>query len=299
MLDTQNSLIPERQMRLLSLASEIEMDRDAGYRGHYASRIMAQLSLPYRNPGGLPEWSRRNNALTLTITPGSINTKNGREKAYPYGVIPRYLLTWMTTEAVRTQSRQLHMGTSLSSFLATLGLNSSGASGRRVMDQLNRLAVASLNVEDIRKQGDRWNIQGANFHIASRYDLWFSSDQPNTQDQLLDSTITLSEEFYRDAITAPVKLRPEVLRALSGSPMRLDLYTWLSYRLRRLQKASTVTWAQLEDQFGADYAQRRQFKAKFLQHLRAVQIFFPDNALKVLPGGVRLNRTLSEKQLPN
>lgn len=298
MIEAQNALIPERQMRMLALASEVEMNRDAGFNGHYASRIMAQLSLPYRDPGDIPEWSRRNNALTLTITPGTINTRHGRQKAYPYGVIPRYLLTWMTTEAVRTQSRQLQMGSSLSSFLATLGMNSSGASGKRVLDQLNRLAVASLNVEDIREKGNRWNIQGANFHIASRYDLWFSAEQPQNQEQLLDSTITLSEDFYRDAITAPVKLRPEVLRALSGSSMRLDLYTWLTYRLRRLQRPSTITWAQLAEQFGSEYAHRRQFKAKLLQHLRAVQIFFPENAFKVLPGGIRLNRTLNDHQLP-
>lgn len=72
--------------------------------------------------------------------------------------------------------------------------------------------------------------------------------------------------------------------------MRLDLYVWLSYRLRNLSKPTTVTWSQLEAQFGSEYKHQRQFKAKFLAHLREVQIFFPYNAVAAQVQGLRLNR---------
>lgn len=288
MTTSPQPLIQRRQLQLIDLASELEGEK---FHGHFASRIMAQLSLPYKDPKGATEWVRRNNALTLTLTPGLVTSPDGsRNRAYPYGVIPRYLMTWMTTEVVRTRSRQISLGDSLTQFLGSLGMNGSGASGRRVLDQLHRLAVASINIEDARDVGTRWAITGENFHIASRYDLWFSTKEIPGQDQLLGSTITLSEQFYEEALKSPVMLHPQILRALSGSAMRLDLYVWLAYRLRNLQKPTTVTWSQLEAQFGSEYKHQRQFRAKFLSHWREVQIFFPQNTTAALPSGLRLNR---------
>lgn len=40
----------------------------------------------------------------------------------PYGTVPRLLLAWMTTEAVKTQSRELELGDSLSGFMRELDL---------------------------------------------------------------------------------------------------------------------------------------------------------------------------------
>ena len=42
------------------------------------------------------------------------------------GAKPRLLLAWVSTEAVRTQSRELVLGKSLSEFMRTLGIYNSG-----------------------------------------------------------------------------------------------------------------------------------------------------------------------------
>jgi hypothetical protein len=44
----------------------------------------------------------------------------------PYGSIPRLLLAWVTTEAVKTKSRELELGDSMSAFMAELGLKPTG-----------------------------------------------------------------------------------------------------------------------------------------------------------------------------
>ena len=44
----------------------------------------------------------------------------------PYGSIPRLLLAWLTTEAVRTKERRLVLGNTLRAFLEQLGLSSTG-----------------------------------------------------------------------------------------------------------------------------------------------------------------------------
>ena len=44
----------------------------------------------------------------------------------PFGNLPRLILAWVSTEAVRTQSRELVLGRSLSEFMRTLGIYNSG-----------------------------------------------------------------------------------------------------------------------------------------------------------------------------
>ena len=52
------------------------------------------------------------------------------EYKLPFGNLPRLLLAWVTTEAVRTQSRVLVLGDSLSDFMRALGVYSnSGTTG--------------------------------------------------------------------------------------------------------------------------------------------------------------------------
>ena len=188
----------------------------------------------------------------------------------------------MATEAVRTRSRHLELG-SLNSFLANLGMNSSGASGRRALEQVRRLLVASINIEDLRTHAEgRWTLAGANFHIVASYQLDFGPDELN------HAGITLSEAFFDAIVQGPVPLRPEALSALAGSPMRLDLYAWLVHRLYALRSPSTASWGQLQAQFGADYAQRRQFKAAFLRCLREVQAVYPTAKVFPIDSGLRL-----------
>ena len=62
-------------------------------------------SLPRANPGNRKEFIRRNGPYTLVMTAGGLNK-------LPYGNLPRRLLAWVTTEAVRTQRRELVLGRS-------------------------------------------------------------------------------------------------------------------------------------------------------------------------------------------
>ena len=61
----------------------------------------------------------------------------------PFGNLPRLLMAWLSTEAVRTQSRELVLGRSLSEFMRSLGINSDSGGARgeqtRLRNQMNRL----------------------------------------------------------------------------------------------------------------------------------------------------------------
>ena len=115
------------------LVSASEADPDLGF----MARLLALCSLPRTNPGNRKEYVRRNGPYTLVMTSG-FNNK------LPFGNLPRLLLAWVSTEAVRTQSRELVLGRSLSKFMRALDIVSSdsgGASGirTRLRNQMKRL----------------------------------------------------------------------------------------------------------------------------------------------------------------
>ena len=76
-----------------------EADADLGF----MARLLALCSLPRSNPGSQIRYIRHNGPYTLAMTAG-VNTR------LPYGNLPRLLLAWVCTEAVRTQSRELVLG---------------------------------------------------------------------------------------------------------------------------------------------------------------------------------------------
>ena len=58
----------------------------------------------------------------------------------PYDNLPCLLLAWISTEAVRTQSRELVLEASLSEFMRELGIcSTSGEKYTRLRNQMNRL----------------------------------------------------------------------------------------------------------------------------------------------------------------
>lgn len=69
------------------------------------------------------------------------------------------------------------------------------------------------------------------------------------------------------------------LHALKRSPLALDIYCWLTYLMTYLERQKEVPWLLLKRQFGSDYANDEQglrdFKKKFLKHLRAVHVIYP------------------------
>ena len=77
-----------------ALAIEDEMALDADALG-FMARGMVQATLPHSKVAG-NEFTRKNGNYSLTIlSPSTIGL--------PYGSVPRLLLAWVTTEAVKTK----------------------------------------------------------------------------------------------------------------------------------------------------------------------------------------------------
>jgi hypothetical protein len=179
----------------------------------------------------------------------------------------------MTTEAVRTGSPRLELGSNLSRFMRDLGLLPTG--GRwgtitRIRDQVRRLFSSTIRCSF----DTPGRFEDTGFVIASRTSLWWNPTAPDQSD-LFGSFVELSTDFFRTVVERPVPVDLRVLRALR-SPFALDLYCWLTYRLSYLHQTVEIPWPTLALQFGASYIKPRNFRYFFLKQAKAVLRLYPD-----------------------
>ena len=121
--------------------------------------------------------------------------------------------------------------------------------------------------------GVTWALESVKPVDSAR--LWWEPRNPD-QAALWKSIITLGERFYQEIIRAPIPVDMRALRALKRSPLALDVYLWLTYRMFYLRKPTMVRWESLSYQFGADYKVLRQFKAAFLRELKKVMLIYSE-----------------------
>jgi hypothetical protein len=265
-----------------ALAIEDEMALDADALG-FMARAMVQATLPHSKVEG-NEFTRKNGNYSLTIlSPSTIGL--------PYGSVPRLLLAWVTTEAVKTKSKELELGDSLSGFMRELDLVPTGGrwgSITRLKEQTKRLFASSITA--IYEQGDGTQI--INQSVADRAVFWWHPKDPN-QTALWKSSISLTENFYREIVDRPVPIDMRAIKALKKSPMALDIYTWLTYRVSYLKKPISIPWASLAMQFGSNYSRVTDFRASFLSELKKVVTVYGGVQIEVLPNGLVVKPSLT------
>jgi hypothetical protein len=271
--------ISKAQARTLNFAAAQEVEPALGTIG-YQARVWAQVSLPYLDPGNTPYWERRNGGVSLTMRPALLtNTDGTRYEGYAYGMLPRHALTWLATEAVRTQDPVIQLGSSMNNFMTNIGLHRGGRDARRLNEQLKRLFGSQLSVQGLGENAAGHGEKTKYFQIADEFNLWFASrdlnDEPSSV-ALWTSEVTLSDAFFRSIIDSPVPVNLDAMRALGSSPMRTDIYLWVAWRMYSLRSVTRIKWLDLNYQFGAQYTNIRQFRAAFIRNLNQVKIVYPE-----------------------
>ena len=248
------------------LVGASEADPEMGF----MARLMTLCSLPRTNPGDRKEYVRRNGPYTLGMSAG-INNK------LPYGNIPRLLLAWVCTEAVRTQSRELVLGDSVAEFMRKLGIYStSGEKYTRLRNQMQRLFHCQVELIYMDENGERFVAS----RVADRGEFWWNPKRL-TERSLWESKIELGEKFFQEIIAHPVPLDMNILKAIKRSSLGLDFYLWLTYRTFSLKRPLRLSWRQVYRQFGADPSRASDkrtvdnFRTKCLRELKKIKAAWP------------------------
>lgn len=292
----QHKPLTYAQQRLLEHSAKIFDERATTKDTAYMPRELVQVTLPHKDPGNIPVWRKANGNLTLGIQPG-VDIDTGTSYGYPYGTIPRLLLFWIATEAVRTKSRRLELGNSLSGFLAELGLNNSnGSSGakrsdaRRLRDQMRRLFRARITFQGTLQRDGRTGEAWIDMQVAPEGVLWWDPKQSDKA-TLWGSWIELGEKFFAAITAYPVPLDIRALRALKGSALALDLCAWLSYEAYRAHssgKPRFENWTQLRDHLGTEYARPADFRRYAKAALKKIKTVYPHLKLGDRQGGIQV-----------
>jgi len=259
-----------------------DVEQGGGISFHYVPLI--QCSFPHADPGESISFTRKNGWLELTL--GTTRPETG----LPYGVPARLLTIYAASEAVRTKSPEIFLGSSVHDFLRRLDVpitRGDRGSLRVYANQLLKLIHCTLtideNIRDTSTGRTGLHIRQALFAEEAR--LWWDDD---TRDVGQGSSLVLSSVLFHSILERSAPLSTSAIKQLRKSPMDLDVYAWLAHRLYHLSKPSTVTWQQLSEQFGHGYAELRTFKRFFTESLKRVHAVYPEAKLKVGDVGVIL-----------
>ena len=186
---------------------------------------------------------------------------------------------------MKTGSRELVLGKSLSEFMGKLGMDSIGGARTRLRNQMRRLFNAHVQLVYEDKLGET----SMSSSVADRTEFWWNPKRP-AEPMLWESKIRLGEDFFNEIIRRPVPIDMNTLQALKRCSLGLDLYLWLTYRIFALKRPQRFSWQQVYRQFGAEPAKAssknivQMFRRKVLRELEKIEIAWPELNCSTAPG---------------
>ncbi len=283
------------EQQLIEAAIDIRQRQPLSSELSFMAKHLVQVTLPHRDPGDAALWTRTNGDLTLVIARTSVD-ETGKPIGYPFGTIPRLLLYWITSEAVRTKSRRLELGHNLAEFMRDVGLSPDTGRGKRgdahrLKDQMIRLFSSSISFQYTKNVEGIIGQRSLGMLIAPRRELWWEPRSLN-QSSLWQSWIELGEDFYNAITGSAVPVDTRALKAIKNSPLALDLYSWATYKAYQLYikgQPQIITYADFMRQFGTDYSDPKNFKRKLLAALKKVQRVYPSLKIESVDGGLKIH----------
>ena len=240
----------------------------------------ALTSLPHKPHQGTT-WRREGHNLTLVLQAGV--DRNENSLGLPYGSYARFILLFLQSEAVRTQSREVELGRSMRVWLGSkMGLSIGGMTYKNVSEQPKRISGCTLTFF-----ADRSGAQIKSRGGFVKTEITMTNvigDQPT----LWQDRVLLDEDFYRALREHPVPVSEAALRAIGPRSLVIDIYIWLAYRLHALRRDTEVGWPSLYAQFGAGVGRIRGFRKYFIECLAIATAAYPEARIDIGERGVTL-----------
>ena len=280
-----------KQERIIQTALDLDDDPAGQADVSYMHSVLTQVSLPRRKVTG-DSFERRSGNASVLLQAGKLwNGRAFEDQLLPYGPMPRLIIAWMSTFAIRNRTREIPVGNSATEFLEVLGYTVGG--GKRGTYTTFRQQTRSLAAVRMTLGLGTSTFNGG---MIEQFDAWQSEGRSLA---LWPGRLVLGENFYGSLIERAVPLNNQVLRALRGSSLALDIYTWLAQRLHRVHsdKGDEISWVRLKEQFGHEYSDdaqgRKNFRKEFESALNDVLRLYPKARIEPsIRGGENVGKIL-------
>lgn len=279
------SLLTPVRRRVIDAA--VDIMEQPPHQTDFLHSVLCQVGMPRRRVQERT-FERTSGNSSIKLEAGELwNGREWVEQSLPYGPCPRLVVVHISSEAVKTKSRYISIGESTNAFLQMLGVPSTG--GKRggyttFRKQMSALAACRLTLGYV--EGGRAVTIKAN--PIERFEAWIQHE--GYQKVMWPGALELSPRFYDTLVEHAVPLDTRALGALKHSALALDIYTWLAHRLCRIPSRQGVflNWGNLQEQFGQEYPDWRNFKRNFLHELKQVCVTYPAAKLEPVRGGLML-----------
>ena len=259
---------------------------------NFMHSALCAMSLPVKSPKDpTAPVIRRDGNISLIIQPMERQEPNGPNgefvsvnRGVPYGRHARLIMIYIMTEAVRTRTREIYLGSSFSNWLRRMGITNTSSGGKRgtrtsVQDQIDRILNCQWTIrwdDDVVAAGKIKRTDSRKLAAPQQSMRAFAVNDMRIVNQYAGlrtgegtfvSHFVLSEEFYNELLKHSVPFNERAIVALKDSATKLDLYTWLAYRLPRIPQGTEVrlSWHDLAKHLG----NQSSTMTKFRQSVRA------------------------------
>lgn len=251
--------------------------------------VLCQVGMP-RSKQPKRTFQRVSGSASILLEAGVLwNGTKWLEQPLPYGVRPRLAMIHVSSEAVRTQSSVVDIGGSTHEFLKRLGMDTSGRGYALFKTQMNALASCRLTLGYASGE-TAVTIDAKPF---KRFEAWLNPT--DKQSTLWPGELELTDDFYETLTAHAVPLDYRAIGSLKHSALALDVYSWLAHRLHRISPKSgaRVSWANMQEQFGQEYKNQKDFTREFKKALRQALGAYPDAKIETVDGGLILQHSPS------
>jgi hypothetical protein len=288
------------KQRLINTSIEVQEEMAKAEHASFLFSALCQVGMP-RSKVVERYFERRAGNISIRLDAGVLfNGQEWVDVPLPYGSTPRLVMIYLCSEAIKTGNPCVDVGRSLHDFMQILGKDTNGTSYAKFRKQIESLAACHLAIgigqnanasADQKQDKSSLDIQQATTLKTSpieKFNAWVSNN--GSSPGLWEAEMQLSEPFFKKLLEHAVPIDSRVLASIKHSPLAIDIYTWLTYRLRQINDYNgvKVSWQSLKIQFGQEYKEVKDFTREFKKSLNDVLSVYFLAKVEVVYGGIKL-----------
>ena len=254
----------------------------------FAHPIFSSCYLPMRETEKSVYKKVDGRAVLQMGTMPDLDDPHGTPIPLPFGSRARLLLMFAMTEAKRTRSPVVSLGSTFNEFCHSAGITPNGRNIHSIKTQLYRLANTWVRIKHPSENGLDPRQQ---YFLFNRVVFIQETRSDGRQLTLFPQQMEFNHSVYKAIEETAFPFDLDAFKALKRSPRQMDLYLFLVYRLFRLsisrQTTARIGWDGLISQFTQDGAERRSFRQKFERDvMKVIDVAYPTARVRLDQDGL-------------